>query len=256
MGKMPIGLQLYSVRHEFEKDPAGVLKAVAKMGYDGVEFAGDFQKPPAELRALLDENGLVCCGWHIPYARVQDDKLQESIATMKTLGCAYAIVPWIPATSRAEWLKAATFFNLLVEKLAPHGIVVGYHNHDKEFQLAEGGMPFDFFFGNTRPEVSIQLDTGNAMSGGAEAIPLLKRYPGRSKTVHLKPYSAELAKESPEAGFRPLIGEDSTPWKELLELCATEAGTLWYIIEYESDAYPAMEAVDKCLAALKVLLSE
>ena len=65
--KIPIGLQLYSVRNECQKDLAAVIQAVGKMGYKGVEFAGYYGRDAKTLRKLLDDNGLVCCGTHTPY---------------------------------------------------------------------------------------------------------------------------------------------------------------------------------------------
>ena len=92
----------------------------------------------------------------------------------------------------------------------------------------------------------MQLDTGNARHGGADILAILRKYPGRAKTVHLKPYSAT-------EGFRPAIGDDDTPWEEVFHLCETTGGTEWYIVEYESDAYPPLEAVRRCLEGLRAL---
>jgi sugar phosphate isomerase/epimerase len=250
---IPIGLQLFSVRHELADDLPGTIKAVAGMGYEGVEFFGAPQHPAAALKAVLADNGLACCGWHVPFSLMQDDKLEETIAFHKALGNNKLIVPGIPAElrqSRADWLKLADFFNQLAEKLAANDMITGYHNHHIEFQPLDGEKPWDTLFGNTRQEVSMQLDTGNAISGGGDAVEIVKQYPGRSVTIHLKPYAPSLAGEDRHAGFRPLIGEDETDWEALLKACETVGGTEWYIVEYESDAYPPLEAVDRCLQAL------
>ncbi|MBX3015802.1 MAG: TIM barrel protein, partial [Caldilineaceae bacterium] len=136
MTQIPIALELYSVRDELKQDVRGTLHAVAEMGYTGVEFAGMPNHPAAELSAILAEEGLICCGWHTPFALVQDDKLAETIAFHKTLGNHKLIIPGIPAElrqSHADWRKLADFFNTLADKLAPHGMVTGYHNHHVEF---------------------------------------------------------------------------------------------------------------------------
>jgi sugar phosphate isomerase/epimerase len=254
MSQIPIGLQLYSVRHDLDRDLRGTLKAVADMGYDGVEFAGAPKHGAGELAALLDEFGLVCCGWHTPFNLVQDDTLEETIAFNKTLGNANIIVPGIPAElrrSRADWKKLAGFFNDLAAKLAPHGMATGYHNHHIEFQPLDGELPWDTLFGNTDEAVIMQLDTGNAIYGGGDVVSILKRYPGRAVTVHLKSYSKEAGKTDPHRGFRPLIGDDDTPWEQVFQLCETIGGTEWYIVEYESDAYPPLEAVGRFLKRLR-----
>ena len=256
MARIPIALELFSVRHELEEDVRGTLKAVAEMGYEGVEFAGPPQHPAAELRALLDDVGLVCCSWHTPFNLVQDDKLEETIEYNKVMGNKSIIVPGIPGNlvdSRAKWLKMAKFFNQLTEKLVEHGMFTGYHDHHTEFKPLDGEEPWDTFFGNTRKEVVMQIDLGNALFGGADLISIMKRYPERAVSVHLKPYSKKAGKDDPGLGFRPVIGEDDVPWDEIFNLCETIGGTEWYIVEYESDAYPPMESVSRCLKALKAM---
>jgi sugar phosphate isomerase/epimerase len=256
MARVPIGLELYSVRHELADDVRGTLEAVAEMGYEGVEFAGPPQHEAEELRALLDEFGLACCGWHTPFDMVQDERLDETIAFNQTLGNRYVIVPGVPESlrsSRQDWLKLAAFFNDLADRLAPHDMLTGYHNHHVEFTPMDGELPWDTLFGNTGEGVVMQLDLGNAIFGGADVVSLLERYPGRAVTVHLKPYSKEAGKEDPRKGFRPIIGEDDVPWEEVFRLCETTGGTEWYIVEYESDAFPPLEAVDRCLQGLKAM---
>ena len=256
MARVPIALELFSVRRELEEDVKGTIQAVAEMGYEGVEFAGKRKHSAEELRAILDECGLVCCGWHTAFDQVQDDTLEETIAFNKILGNPNVIVPGIPEKlrqSKADWLKLAEFFNELAKKLADHGMRTGYHNHNVEFSELDGEQPWDTLFGNTEAGVIMQLDFGNALSGGGDCVAILERYPGRAVTVHLKPYTVELGKEDRRAGFRPIIGEDDIPWERAFDLCETTGGTEWYIVEYESDAYPPLDAVKRCLDALKAM---
>jgi sugar phosphate isomerase/epimerase len=256
MSRIPIALELYSVRHALKADPGGTLKAVAEMGYDGVEFAGAPEHPAGQLRAWLDEFGLGCCGWHTPFNLAQPDKLAETIAFNQQVGNTRLIIPSLPESlvrTRSGWLEAAGFFNRLAGELAPHGMVTGYHNHYVEFKPLDGELPWDTFFGNTDTAVIAQLDTGNALRGGADPLSLLQRYPGRAVTVHLKPYSLKAGATDPDQGYRPVIGEDDLPWQAIFETCETTGGTQWYIVEYESDAYPPLEAVERCLKALKAM---
>ena len=167
--KIPIALQLYSVRNELEADSRGTLEAVAEMGYRGVEFAGPPRHEPEELRGLLDALGLSCCGWHTAYGSVQEERVGETVAFNKTLGNNRLIVPAMPEDrrgSRADWLELAAFFNRLSERLRVHGMSTGYHNHNFEVAPLDGETPWDTFFGGTKEEVIMQLDLGNAMAGG------------------------------------------------------------------------------------------
>jgi len=244
--KIPIGLQLYSVRNECEKDLPGTVAAVAKMGYKAVEFAGYYGRDAETLRKLLDDSGLKCCGTHIGLETLLGDNLPKTIEFNQTLGNKFLIVPGLAEkyhSSRKAWQDTADLFNELADKVKPHGMRVGYHNHTIEFQPMEGELPWDTFFGRTKPAVVMQFDTGNAMQGGGDATVYLAKYPGRAATVHIKPFS----KAKPNA----LMGDDELPWPKIFSLCETKGGTEWYIVEYESDAYPPLVSVEKTLQVLK-----
>jgi sugar phosphate isomerase/epimerase len=243
---IPIGLQLYSVRDDAARDLPGVLAAVAKMGYVGVEFAGYYGHSAQDVKKMLDDNSLKCCGGHIGIDLLLGDKLSSTIEFQRTLGNQYLIVPGLPSernSSKAAWLETASVMNGIAEQLEPHNMRTGYHNHHTEFSQMEGELPWDIFFGNTSPKVIMQFDTGNAMHGGAEAGPFLRRYPGRAATVHLKEFSA--------TNNNALIGEGDVKWTEIFELCENVGGTEWYIVEQESYAFPPLECVDRCLKNLK-----
>jgi sugar phosphate isomerase/epimerase len=245
--RIPVGVQLYSVRTECEKNLPGTINAVAKMGYKGVEFAGYYGRDAKTLRKLLDDAGLVCCGTHTGLNTLLDDELPKTIEFNQTIGNEFLIVPSLPEEyrkTREDWQKTAQLFNELSDKVKPFDMLVGYHNHGVEFKPLDGEIPWDIFFGRTKKDVVMQLDTGNAMSGGGDPVVFLKRYPGRAKTVHIKPFS----KAKPNA----VIGDDELPWKEIFNLCETIGKTRWYIVEYESDAYPPLVSIEKCLEALRL----
>jgi sugar phosphate isomerase/epimerase len=251
---VPVALQLYSVRKDCEQDLPGTLKAVAKMGYAGVEFAGYYGRSAAELRTMLDDLGLAVAGTHTALKTLLGDQLAETVAFNHTLGNRFLIVPSLPEerrSSRQAWLETAELFNEIAEKLAHEGMVTGYHNHHVEFQPLDGELPWDTFFANTRQDVVMQIDLGNALRGGADPVPFIERYPGRAVTVHLKSYSQEAGKVDPSLGYRPLIGDDDIPWEQVFSVCETIGGTEWHIVEYESDAYPPLEAVDRFLKILR-----
>jgi sugar phosphate isomerase/epimerase len=238
---IPVGLQLYSVRTECQKDLPATIAAVADIGYQGVEFAGYYDYSAEDLRKLLDDNGLKCCGSHTQLDTLLGDNLPKTIEFNKIIGNKYLIVPWLDPNkynSVEGWKEAADMFNELAAKVKPHKMQVGYHNHSHEFKPIDGQVPWDIFFGNTRKDVIMQCDTGNAMIGGGEVIPYLRRYPGRAVTIHLKEYSA--------TNKNAVIGEGDIPWEELLTLCETIGGTKWYIIEEEKDVYPPLEAAERC----------
>ncbi len=241
--KIPVGLQLYSIREQCKADLPGMLAAVAKIGYKGVEFAGYYDRTAKDLRKMLDDNGLVACGTHTPYESVQPANLEATIEFNRTIGNRFLIVPWMEGKSKQAWLDKAKEFNDLAEKVKPHGMFVGYHAHAHDFQKFDGESAWDLFFGNTKPEVIMQLDTSNCAEGGADPVAVLKKYPGRARSIHLKAHGG-----GPDA----VIGEDKINWPEVFAFCEGPGKTEWYVLEHESGKDP-LDAVKRSFAALKKL---
>src|SRR5215813_9156685 len=100
--RIPVGLQLYSLREECAKDLPGMLKAVSGFGYKGVEFAGYHGRSAKELRKMLDDNGLKACGTHTPYETVHEDQLKATIEFNHTIGNTFLIVPWLNPTQKKQ----------------------------------------------------------------------------------------------------------------------------------------------------------
>lgn len=244
MGKIPVAVQLYCVRHECERDLPGTIAQIAKAGFDGVEFAGFHGHGATEVRKIVEDNGLKVAGAHVPIESLIGDELPKTIEYHLELGNRFLIIPYLPESyrgSKAAWLKTAGLVNELAAALRPHGLRTGYHNHNFEFTPVDGEIPWDTFFGNTDPDVVMQFDTGNALDGGGIAADFLGRYPGRATTVHLK--------ESPDG----LIGEGDVNWEEVFRLCEQPGNTEWYIVEQEGDKYPPLEYVDRWLQKLRAL---
>src|SRR5215510_8919153 len=165
--KIPFALQLYSVRNECAKDLVGTVKAVAKMGYKAVEFAGYHGRDAKTLRKLLDDLGLKCCGTHIGLDQLLGDNLAKTVEFNKTLGNPFLVVASLSAKytkTRAGWEEAADQFNQVADKVKPDGMRVGYHNHSVEFKPIDGELPWDIFFNRAKKEVVIQFDSGNGVA--------------------------------------------------------------------------------------------
>ncbi|MEM2091984.1 MAG: sugar phosphate isomerase/epimerase [Candidatus Bathyarchaeia archaeon] len=249
MSKMKIALQLWSVREDCARDLEGTLRAIAEMGYEGVEFAGYYGRRARDLRKILNDLGLEVAGTHIGIDTLLGDRLKETVEFNRELENRFLIVPWLPENMRDSeeaWLKTARLFNEISERLRDEGMFLGYHNHAVEFQPINGKIPWFIFFDAANPEIIMQLDTGNAMHGGVSpegVLDIIRRYPGRAKSVHLKEFSSR--------DERALIGEGEMMWKDFIELCKTVGGTEWYIIEQETYAYTPLECVKRCLENLK-----
>ncbi|MHB0856118.1 MAG: sugar phosphate isomerase/epimerase family protein [Anaerolineae bacterium] len=246
MPRIPIALQLYSVRQDCAQDLPRTLEAVARMGYDGVEFAGYHGYSAQDLRRLTDDLGLRIAGTHAPLASLLGDALPETVAFNQVLGNRFLVVPWLPEEyrgSRADWLNAARMFNGIADRLAPHDMVTGYHNHFFEFTPLEGEQPWDTLFANTGPGVVMQIDTGNCVHGGGDPTPFVSRYPARALTVHLKEHKTSYNDA--------VIGEGDTDWQAFFQACESVGGTEWYIVEQELEGVAPLEVVRRCIDNLR-----
>ncbi len=245
--RVPIGLQLYSVRQECAKDLPGTLKRVAEMGYEGVEFAGYYDYAAEDLRKMLDDLGLVCCGTHTKLPTLLGDQLPATVEFNKTLGNPYLIVPGLPGECTADrdaWRRTAETFNEIDRRLRKFEAFTGYHNHWTEFGELDGEKPWDTFFSNTDDRVIMQVDFGNALRGGGDPVPYIEQYPGRAVTVHVKDYSAELGDDA-------ITGGGDVDWNAAFNLCETVGNTRWYVVEHENKNDEPIDAVRRCLEALK-----
>jgi sugar phosphate isomerase/epimerase len=243
---IPVALQLYSVRQDAAQDLPAVLRQVAEMGYDGVEFAGYYERTAPELKKLLDEFGLKVAGTHTGLKTVLDEALSQTVAFNEVIGNRTLIVPGLPPERRgsiAVWRDNAALFTELAGNVRRYGMRLGYHNHAHEFQITDGELPWDVFADNTPPDVILQADLGNAMHGGGDPLPSLKKYADRAVTIHLKDHDPN--------NDKALIGEGTLDWDTVFRTCEGTGKTEWYIVEQESYAYPPLECVRRCRENLR-----
>ena len=243
--KIPIALQLYSLRNQCAKDLPGMLAAVGKMGYQGVEFAGYHGRTAAELRKMLDDNALKCCGTHTALKTLQGDALKATVEFNKVLGNPYLIVPSLPHANMASLdalRDTAKLLTDLAAKVLDEGLHVGYHSHAPDFKAIDGQIPWEVIFSNVGPGVVMQLDIGNCLGGGGDPVAELKKFPGRAATIHIK-----------EHGGKPgaVLGEGTVNWNEIFSICETTGGTQWYIVEHEADPATPLKSVQRCLEYLR-----
>jgi sugar phosphate isomerase/epimerase len=241
--KIPVGAQLYSVREEAAKDLPGVLAEIGKIGYRSVEFAGYYgwDKKPKELRRLLDDNGLKCCGTHTALETITGEALKATAELHGALGNSYLIVPSLSVKDAQGWMDMARTFNEVAERAKSLGMRIGYHAHQGDFKKLGALTSWEIFFDNTSADVIMQLDTGNCLEGGGDPVAILKKYPGRSATVHLKEYGG------PKGA---VIGQGDVPWQKVFEICESTGGTAWYIVEHEIGGNP-MASIKGCLEGLR-----
>lgn len=249
----PIALELYSVRDLYRENFEACLQKTAALGYTGVECFGPPTLPAERVLAALQANNLALVGWHLPIETLEGENLSQTVAYLHAVGCTRAVVPWMPPEvfeAAESILSFAKRMDAIAEKLAPHGIALGYHNHHAEFiPLPDGTLPWALLMDNTA--IFGQLDCGNALASntaGLDLVALVSKWPNRAATVHLKPYSSA-------KGYETMIGEDDVPWCPFVEAAEGIGSAQWLIVEYEEEKlYEQFEGAELCIRALNQIL--
>lgn len=245
-----IGLQLYTVRGEMQKDVAATLARVARIGYKEVEFAGYFGRSPTDIRALLDADGLTSPSSHVALAAIRADT-PGIIAAAKVIGHQFIVVPWIDAEQRKsldDWRGIARTLNGLGALLSAAGLNLAYHNHDFEFERIDGQLPYDVLLAETDPTlVAMEMDIYWTTKAGQDPLAYFAKYPGRFKEVHLKD------SKGPPAHDMTSVGSGSTDWHQIFAH-RSQAGIQHYFVEHDNpkDAFESIQASYTYLAGLTV----
>ncbi len=248
---IPVGLELYSVRDALQKDPEGTVRAVARMGYQCVEFYAPYMEwteaQAKHMRAVLDELGIHCYSTHNDEEFFSANKIDRVRDLNLILGSKYVVQAWSdPKPSRDAWKTLADNLNAAADKLAPAGLKVGYHNHDAEWKAVEGKRPMDVIAANTKPSVMLQLDVGTCIEGGSDPVAWIKANPGRIRSIHCKDWSND-----PQKGYKVLFGEGIADWKGIFQAAEGIGGVEYYLIEQEGSQYSEMETAQRCLTAFR-----
>lgn len=254
-GKLPVALQLYSVRGDCGKNFDAALAEVARMGFEGVEFAGyyNYAAKPADLRKKLDDLNLKVAATHIGTGTLRGDALPRTIDFHQAIGCKFLIVPGDQDFTNPEKSKAlAETFNKATAVLKPLGMACGYHNHTGEFKKDGDKTYWDLFAERTSKDVILQQDCGWTAAAGLDPVAMMKRYAGRMRSTHFKPTVV-----GNDKGKKSILGQDSVDWAAVIVGCREFGGTEWITLEQESypDGKSPMECTALSFAALKKLLA-
>ncbi len=188
---LPIGLQLYSVRDEMEKDFKGTLKKVKAMGYDGVEFAGLFDHSVEEVKEALAEADLVPVSAHVPFVDMMADP-EGLMDTYSRIGCKYVVIPYLTEEYRPGCEKFQEVIDgarVLGEAANKYGMKLLYHNHDFEFVKLDGKYALDVLY-DTIPADLLQteIDTCWVNVAGENPADYIRKYTDRAPIVHIKDF--------------------------------------------------------------------
>lgn len=189
-----VGVQLYTVQSEMEKDFEGTLKRVAALGYDEVEFAGLFGHDPREVHTLVGKLGMKIVSSHIN-SEILKTNPEAAIEETKSLGAKYMVLAWIPPEQRqtlADWNNWVILINRVGKMCDEKGIRFLYHNHNFEFEKVEGVEPYDLLLEKAdRRYVGFELDIYWLKLAGREPEPLFARYPKGFPLSHVKDMSKD-----------------------------------------------------------------
>jgi len=248
--KIPVGLEMFSVRDRLKDDPNGTVDAVAKMGYQGLEFYAPYMSwtpdQAREMRKRLDGLGIRCFSTHNGMNSITTD-IDKAIELNNILGSKFIILASAPAKSLDDWKGIADKLNEATKKMKPAGLRTGFHNHLTEFQSKDGGKrPIEVLASNTDKSVVLQLDVGTCIEAGYDPVAWINANPGRIASMHLKEWSKD-----PAVGFKSLFGEGEANWKAILDAAEKKGGVEYYLIEQEGSRFTSTESAEKCLQAFR-----
>ena len=248
---LPIGLELYSVRNEIAKDLPGTVAAVAKMGYQVVEFFSSYFNwtldQAKETRKLMDDLGIRCNSTHNGTNAFTDDGLSQAIDLNHALGTKYIVLASAGRVNGLDgWKQLGDRLTQAMEKLRAAGLRAGYHNHQAEFTPVEGKRPIEVLAASTPKDFMLQLDVGTCVEVGSDPVAWIEANPGRINSLHLKDWAPGADK-----GYKVLFGEGDAPWTRIFQAAESVGGAEYYLIEQEGSRFPEIETAERCLANYK-----
>ncbi|HEX6502161.1 MAG TPA: sugar phosphate isomerase/epimerase [Terriglobales bacterium] len=226
-----LGVQLYSVRGEMEKDFEGTLAKVAAIGYREVELAGLFNHSPEQVKSILDRNGLAAVSSHVDYKLLTSD-LPKQLEGAKTLGQSFIVCPFLdPKYRNPEGLKqVCRDFNHIGAESKKTGIQFAYHSHDFEFKPVGDKLLYDIILEQTDPNlVKMEMDLFWITNAGKDPLSYFNRYPGRFPLVHVK--------DRKKNGEMVEVGGGDIDWKRIFAE-SDKAGIEYYIVEHDNPKSP------------------
>lgn len=234
-----VGLQLYTVRKEMLADATGTLKQLAKIGYKELESArsdkGNFYGlQPKEIRKIANDLGMTVRSGHVHI----DKDWQRSIDSAAEAGQEYLICSSLPSQGQtvANYQRVADLFSKAAEDCKKANLVFGYHNHDYEFEKADGKVLYDILLERSDPNlVKMELDLGWVIVTGYDPLNYMEKYPGRFPLWHLKDMD-KAKKESTE------FGKGQINIAKMLQN-ANKSGMKYFFVEQEEYAGAPMDSV-------------
>lgn len=280
MVRLPIALQLFSVRDELEADFTETLKKVKEMGYDGVEFAGLYGNDPEQIRQLCQQIGLEPISAHVPFVEMVADP-EGVIDSYRRIGCRQIVIPYLSEEYRPGakgFPELIHWARVLGSKCRESGMKLAYHNHDFEFARIDGDYALDVLYREVDPQfLQTQLDTCWVFVGGEDPVKYVRKYAGREYTVHLKDFWVRpgFVKGQKCEQLYQLLGIDSgkqAPVEEGQDFClrplgygvqdmaqivraAEESGAQWLIVEQDNPSMgkTPLECAELSIDYLKTL---
>lgn len=245
----PLGIQLYTVRREAQRDLDATLERLARIGYREVEFWNYYGRTPVQIARLLAQHGLTAPSVHVGLESLEGDAGAATLDAAREIGHRYVVVAWTPVAWRrtvGDWHRLAERFNQAGERCRAAGLAFGYHNHDFEFAPLEGAVPFDLLCEATDPSlVRLQVDLYWMVAGGRDPIEFLRRWPGRVPSVHVKDRTAD--------GRMVDVGAGAIDWRAVLG-AARRGGARHFFVEHDepADAFASVEASYEYLSRLNI----
>ena len=259
---VPVGLLIYAVLADWKRDFDGTLKAVAQMGYEGVELTQYESWTPArgkEVRSLLDGIKLKVFATHTePEFFVPGDKMKAMIELNQILGtqtvCCVRGLATTPtgigyhAKASAEldaWKELTEVLQSASETLKQHKMACSFHNHAVEFQPKDGVKPIDILAKSR--DLLFHIDVNVCRRAGSDPVAFMKQYPGKTECLLLTDGPADANRHA------PLFGKGDTPWKDVFAAAEDVGGIKYYLLTHGATEMTPLETVRRDLEQYRLV---
>jgi sugar phosphate isomerase/epimerase len=180
----PIGLEIYTVREEFAKDPAGTLKKVGAAGYRELEIVPEL--PLATLKSYLGAANLTAPSTYLE-APKDVDSWKKTLDHAHPYGFRYIVVGDNPKLDAEAWKRRAELFNECGRLAQRSGMQFCYHAHFHEFAPLGDTTGYDIMLERCDPKLlKIEMDVFWATFAGQDPLHYFQKYPGRFPLLHVK----------------------------------------------------------------------
>ncbi len=238
---MNIAVQLYTLRDILPGNVESVLEKVAKMGYQGVEFAGFYDLSSHQMKTLLDRLGLIAVSAHTGLEALEKEG-EKLLSYNQTIGNQMIVIPWSDIRDQASYQAILPRIKRVVDLILAHQMIPVYHNHAHEFLSFDGKYILDHLLDDL-PSLKLELDVYWAVVAGIDYEQYLKKRKNRLVLIH--------AKDMIEINGQKTYGSVGEGMIDYLKISKMDLDLPWWIVENDKPINPSLQNIESSIRYIK-----